>query len=128
MNKYDSTILLNKTPASFMENAFLDGSILGNGRVGVAIMGAISNEQILINHGALVHHGKNGVLQDVSDDFVTLRKKFADGKMLEAEGILEKSFAKKNCHLAPAQPKPMVKVKLDFYNTGVITNYERITD
>ena len=128
MNKYDSTILLNKTPASFMENAFLDGSILGNGRVGVAILGAISNEQILINHGALVHHGKNGVLQDVSDDFVTLRKKFADGKMLEAEGILEKSFAKKNCHLAPAQPKPMVKVKLDFYNTGVITNYERITD
>ncbi|MCQ2381892.1 MAG: glycoside hydrolase N-terminal domain-containing protein, partial [Clostridia bacterium] len=128
MNKYDSTILLNKTPASFMENAFLDGSILGNGRVGVAILGAVSNEQILINHGALVHHGKNGVLQDVSDDFVNLRKKFSDGKMLEAEQILEKSFIKKNCHLAPAQPKPMVKIKLDFYNTGVITNYERITD
>ncbi|MBO4726719.1 MAG: glycoside hydrolase N-terminal domain-containing protein [Clostridia bacterium] len=128
MNKYDNTILLNKTPASFMENAFLDGSILGNGRVGVAILGAISNEQILINHSALVHHGKNGVLQDVSDDFVTLRKKFNDGKMLEAEQVLEKSFVKKNCHLAPAQPKPMVKVKLDFYNTGVITNYERITD
>ena len=128
MSKYDSTILLNKTPASFMENAFLDGSILGNGRVGVAILGAISNEQILINHSALVHHGKNGVLQDVSDDFVTLRKKFNDGKMLEAEQILEKSFIKKNCHLAPAQPKPMVKVKLDFYNTGVITNYERLTD
>ena len=128
MNKYDSSILLNKTPASFMENAFLDGSILGNGHVGVAILGAISNEQILINHGALVHHGKNGVLQDVSDDFVTLRKKFADGKMLEAEQLLEKSFIKKNCHLAPAQPKPMVKVKLDFYNTGVITNYERLTD
>lgn len=128
MSKYDSTILFNKTPASFMENAFLDGSILGNGRVGVAILGAISNEQILINHSALVHHGKNGVLQDVSDDFVTLRKKFSDGKMLEAEQILEKSFIKKNCHLAPAQPKPMVKVKLDFYNPGVITNYERITD
>ncbi len=128
MSKYDSTILLNKTPASFMENAFLDGSILGNGRVGVAILGAISNEQILINHSALVHHGKNGVLQDVSDDFVTLRKKFADGKMLEAEQLLEKSFIKKNCHLAPAQPKPMIKVKLDFYNPGVITNYERLTD
>ncbi len=128
MSKYDSTILLNKTPATFMENAFLDGSILGNGRVGVAILGAISNEQILINHSALVHHGKNGVLQDVSDDFTTLRKKFADGKILEVEQVLEKSFIKKNCHLAPAQPKPMVKIKLDFYNTGVITNYERITD
>ena len=111
-----------------MENAFLDGSILGNGRVGVAILGAVSNEQILINHNALVHHGKNGVLQDVSDDFMTLRKKFADGKIMEVEQILEKSFMKKNCHLAPAQPKPMVKVKLDFYNTGVITNYERLTD
>lgn len=128
MSKYDSTILLNKTPATFMENAFLDGSILGNGRVGVAILGAISNEQILINHGALVHHGKNGVLQDVSDDFTTLRKKFSDGKILEVEQLLEKSFIKKNCHLAPAQPKPMVKIKLDFYNTGVITNYERLTD
>lgn len=128
MSKYDSTILLNKTPATFMENAFLDGSILGNGRVGVAILGAISNEQILINHSGLVHHGKNGVLQDVSDDFTTLRKKFADGKILEVEQILEKSFIKKNCHLAPAQPKPMVKIKLDFYNTGVITNYERLTD
>ncbi len=128
MSKYDSTILLNKTPATFMENAFLDGSILGNGRVGVAILGAISNEQILINHAALVHHGKNGVLQDVSDDFTTLRKKFADGKILEVEQVLEKSFIKKNCHLAPAQPKPMVKIKLDFYNTGVITDYERLTD
>lgn len=128
MSKYDSTILLNKTPSVFMENAFLDGSILGNGRVGVAILGAISNEQILINHSALVHHGKNGVLQDVSDDFITLRKKFSDGKIMEVEKILEKSFAKKNCHLAPAQPKPMVKIKLDYYNTGVITNYERLTD
>jgi len=128
MSKYDSTILLNNTPASFMENAFLDGSILGNGQVGVVILGAISNEQILINHSGLVHHGKNGVLQDVSDDFITLRKKFADGKILEVEKILEKSFIKKNCHLAPAQPKPMVKIKLDFYNPGVITNYERLTD
>ena len=128
MSKYDSTILLNKTPAVFMENAFLDGSILGNGRVGVAILGAISNEQILINHSALVHHGKNGVLQDVSDDFITLRKKFADGKIMEVEKVLEKAFIKKNCHLAPAQPKPMVKIKLDYYNTGVITNYERLTD
>ncbi len=128
MSKYDSTILLNKTPAVFMENAFLDGSILGNGRVGVAILGAISNEQILINHSALVHHGKNGVLQDVSDDFVALRKKFADGKIMEVEKVLEKAFIKKNCHLAPAQPKPMVKIKLDYYNTGVITNYERLTD
>ncbi|MBR4419093.1 MAG: glycoside hydrolase N-terminal domain-containing protein [Clostridia bacterium] len=128
MSKYDSTILLNKTPAVFMENAFLDGSILGNGRVGVAILGAISNEQVLINHSALVHHGKNGVLQDVSDDFITLRKKFADGKIMEVEKVLEKAFIKKNCHLAPAQPKPMVKIKLDYYNTGVITNYERLTD
>ena len=128
MSKYDSTILFNKTPATFMENAFLDGSILGNGRVGVAILGAVSNEQILINHNALVHHGKNGVLQDVSDDFAALRKKFTEGKILEAEQVLEKSFIKKNCRLAPAQPKPMVKVKLDFYNTGVITNYERLTD
>lgn len=128
MSKYDSTVLYHKTPASFMENAFLDGSVLGNGKVGVAILGAISNEQILINHGALQHHGKNGVLQDVSDDFYTLRKKFADGKIIEAEQILEKAFQKKNCRLAPAQPQPMVKIKLDFFNAGVITDYERITD
>lgn len=128
MNKYDSTILLSKSPSSFMENAFLDGSILGNGKIGVAILGAISNEQILVNHGALQHHGKTGVLQDISDDFALVRKRFADGKIAEAEKILEKAFAKKNCRLAPGQPKPMVKIKLDFHNTGVITNYERITD
>ena len=128
MNKYDNSVLLNKTPATFMENAFLDGSVLGNGKVGLAILGAIANEQILVNHAALQHHGKNGVLQDVSDDFNTLRKKFADGKIVEAEQVLEKAFAKKNCRLAPAQPKPMVKIKLDFFNHGIITNYERITD
>ena len=111
-----------------MANAFLDGSVLGNGKVGLAILGAISNEQILVNHGALQHHGKNGVLQDISDDFSVLRKKFADGKIVEAEQVLAKAFAKKNCRLAPGQPQPMVKIKLDFFNTGVITNYERITD
>lgn len=128
MDKYDSSILLSKTPAIFMANAFLDGSILGNGKVGLAILGAISNEQILVNHVALQHHGKNGVLQDISDDFAVLRKKFADGKIVEAEQILAKAFVKKNCRLAPGQPKPMVKIKLDFFNTGVITNYERLTD
>lgn len=128
MDKYDSSILLSKAPAVFMANAFLDGSILGNGKVGLAILGAISNEQILVNHAGLQHHGKNGVLQDISDDFSVLRKKFADGKIIEAEQILAKAFVKKNCRLAPGQPQPMVKIKLDFFNTGVITNYERLTD
>ncbi len=128
MNKYDSSTLLSRTPSSFMANPFLDGSILGNGKIGVAITGAISNEQILINHGALKHNGKNGVLQDVSDDFRIVRKNFTDGKIVDAEKVLEKALAKKNCKLIAGQPMPMAKIKLDFQNFGVITNYERVTD
>jgi alpha-L-fucosidase 2 len=128
MNKYDSSVILCSTPSSFMGNPFLDGSILGNGQVGVCLPGAIANEQILINHGALRHGGRTGVLQDISDDFRAVRKNFADGKILEAEKVLERALQKKNCRLEAGRPLPLAKIKLDFFNSGVITDYERVTD
>lgn len=111
-----------------MGNSFLDSSILGNGRVGAAILGAIANERILINRNDLFWKGKIGVLQDVSDELPKMRKLFADGKIKETESCLSGALASKNCKLKHGEPMPMAVLNLDFLNFGAITNYERRTD
>jgi alpha-L-fucosidase 2 len=128
MNNYSRTLLLSKTPSFFMGNPFLDSSIIGSGRVGIAVLGAVANEQILINHGDLRGGGKVGVLQDISDEINTVRKYAAEGKITDAEKVMEKALQKRNCSLRCDRPLPLAKIKLDFANLGIITNYERITN
>jgi alpha-L-fucosidase 2 len=128
MNNYSRSLLLSKNPSSFMGNPFLDSSIIGNGRVGVAILGAVANEQILINHGGLRGGGKVGVLQDIGDEINTVRKYVAEGRITDAEKVMERALQKRNCNLQYDQPLPLAQIKLDFANSGIITNYQRITD
>jgi alpha-L-fucosidase 2 len=128
MGNYNTAFLLSKSPSSFMGNPFLDSSVIGSGRVGVAVLGAVANEQILINHGALRGRGKIGVLQDIGDEVNTVRKYVTEGKIVDAEKVMERALQKRNCNLRYDQPLPMAKIKLDFPNSGVTTDYQRITD
>ena len=124
----DSCILVSRAPAGFSANLWLDASVSGNGKVGVATLGAYSADAILVNHIDLKHKGHTGVLQDVSDKFPSVRKLYNEGKVLEAEALLAKEFEKRSYKPAPDQPLPLGIINLDFAACGKITDYRRITD
>ncbi|MCL2569917.1 MAG: glycoside hydrolase N-terminal domain-containing protein [Firmicutes bacterium] len=124
----ESTILYSKRPSSFFSNRWLDASITGNGKIGVAVTGAYVNEAILINNADLKTGGYTGVLQDVSDKFALVRKLYKDAKVLEAEKLLASEFAKKGYKPSPALPTPVGILNLDFSGIGAVTDYRRITN
>lgn len=125
----DNTVLYSKSPASFCgENVWLDASFTGNGKVGAAVLGAYSNERILINHAGLRWRGYTGVLQDVSDVFPRVRKFYQDGKIFDAEKVLSSELAKRNYKPEPDAPLPLAVLGIDFTNEGFVTDYERATD
>ena len=124
----DGTVILSKSPSTFTGPGWLDGSIVGNGRVGAAVLGAVANEKILINHAGLRHGGYTGVLQDVSDKFAQIRRIYNDGQVLEAEKLLSGEFAKKNYKPSPDFILPLYNLCLDFFQEGNVTEYKRVTD
>jgi len=125
----ENTIILSKSPASFCgENVWFDASFAGNGKVGAAVLGAYSNERILINHAGLRWRGYTGVLQDVSDVFPKVRKFYQEGKIFDAEKVLSSELVKRNYKPEPDAPMPMAVLCLDFANEGFVTDYARTTD
>jgi len=105
-----------------------DASIAGNGHIGAAVLGAYSNEKILINHALLKSGGYTGVLQDVSDKFPLIRKLYNEGKVLECEKLLESEFQKRGYKPSPDVPHPVGILNFDFTQAGLVTDYARVTD
>ena len=125
----ESTVIFNRAPASFCGgDIWLDASFAGNGRVGAAVLGAYSNERILINHAGLRWRGYTGVLQDVSDVFPRVRKAYHEGKIFEAEKVLSGELVKRGYKPEPDAPLPLAILAIDFVNDGYVTEYARTTD
>ena len=122
------TVIYSAQPATFSVNKWLDSSIVGNGKVGAAIVGAYANERILVNHALMKSGGYTGVLQDVSDKFPAIRKAYSDGKVLDAAKVLSAEFAKRNYKPAPELSMPLCVLTLDFLQEGLVNDYKRITD
>ena len=121
-NIYDMTL---KSPSGM---GWLGASVTGNGKIGASVLGAFSNEQILVNHRDLKHKGYTGVLQDISDKFPQVRKLYADAKVIEAEKLLSTEFSKKGYKPSPALPMPFFSFAIDFANPSIVTDYERKTN
>jgi hypothetical protein len=121
----DDKVLYNLKPA---ESGLRDASIIGNGRVWASLLGRKSNEEITINRADLSSGGYTGVLQDISDKFASVRKFYAEGKILDAEKVLSNEFAKKGYKPMPDKPLALATLCLDFHNDGFITDYRRTTD
>jgi len=124
----EATVIYNARPAEFDANRWLDASVTGSGRVWAAVLGAYSNEQILLHRTDLNHGGYTGVLQDVSDRFPQVRKLFSEGKILDAEKLLSGEFAKKGYKPAVDKPLPLAVLTFDFNVEGLVTGYRRTTD
>jgi len=124
----DSTIIYNTRPAGFGASKWLDASYTGNGKVTAAVLGAYSNEEILLGRTELKHGGYTGVLQDVSDKFPAVRRAYTEGKILEAEKLLSSEFTRKGYAPQTDRPLPLAIISMDFNVEGFVTGYRRTTD
>ena len=121
----EDTVIYNSRPA---ELGFKDASVVGGGHVWAMLTGAISNEQVLLYRDDLKRGGYTGVLQDVSDKFPLVRKLYAEGKIIDAEKLLQNEFSKKGYNPQVENPVPMATLHFDFQSGGCVTDYCRITD
>ncbi|MDR0462586.1 MAG: glycoside hydrolase N-terminal domain-containing protein [Christensenellaceae bacterium] len=121
----DDTVIYNLKPA---ENGTRDASIIGNGKVWASVLGRKSNEEVALNRSDLSYGGYTGVLQDVSDKFPSVRKLYSDGKIIDAEKVLQTEFSKKGYKPQVDKPLPIATFCLDFRVDGFITDYKRTTD
>jgi len=121
----NDTVIFSKKPSS---DPSVDASIVGNGRVWGSLLGAKSGERITLYRRDLNAGGYTGVLQDVSDKFPTVRKMFADGKVLDAEKVLANEFKKRNCKPSSDKPFALPIIKIDYMLNGFVQDYKRTTD
>jgi len=121
----EDAVIYNTRPA---ENGTRDASVVGNGKVWATVLGRKGNEEITLYRTDLMHGGYTGVLQDVSDKFPTVRKLYAEGKILDAGALLEKEFAKKGYRPLVDKPLALPTLCIDFKNEGYVTDYRRTTD
>jgi len=129
MSKLDSgTVIWNKRPADFSANRWLDGFVVGGGRVGAVVTGAVARESILINHVELRDGGKTSVLQDISDKFPLVRKLYNDAKVFDAAAVMPNEFAKKGFSPSMDYQIPLCSIDLSFQAGEFPMDYSRVLD
>ena len=129
MAKLDSgAVIWDDKTSDFFESRWLDSQVVGSGRVGASLTGAISNEAIVINMSGLRDGGKTSVLQDISDKFPQIRKHYTDGKVFDAASVLEREFNKKGYSPMGDYQVPVCSLNLDFQVNEFPLDYRRMLD
>jgi len=121
----ESTVIWLDSPA---QNGARDASVVGGGTLWATLRGAYANEIVTLWRGDLGFGGYTGVLQDISDKFPSVRKLYADGKILDAERVLTNEFQKRNYKPRADKPLPIANLEINFAQTGYVANYSRVTD
>ncbi len=116
----DSELLYYKKPAKTWTSALP----IGNGKIGAMIYGGAQNELISLNYDEL-WTGYPRTYQDLCsyDAFVKARELALDGKLREAENILEKKFEGYNSQAY----MPFGDIEIAC-TKGIVKNYRRLLD
>lgn len=116
----DSEILYYKRPAKTWTAALP----LGNGKIGAMIYGAAQKEIVSLNHDELWTGYPRSYTDMCSfDSFVNARKLALEGKLIEAQNLLESDFEGYNSQAY----MPFGDIEITCVK-GMVKNYERILD
>lgn len=97
----------------------------GNGTVGVAVLGNIKQETLIINHSELWHWGKNCELPDVSHKLMQTRTLMKEKRYLEASWCLTNALKEKGYDTVLESPMPLANLKLVMPCEMGFSNYSR---
>lgn len=114
-----------KYPSSWHNDMWREALPSGNGTVGVAVLGNIKQETIIINHSELWHWGKNCELPDVSDKLAQTRVLMKEKRYLEASWCLTNALREKGYDTVLESPMPLADLKLVMPCDIGFSNYSR---
>lgn len=114
-----------KYPSSWHNDMWREALPSGNGAVGVAVLGNIKQETIIINHSELWHWGKNCELPDVSDKLLQTRTLMNEKRYLEASWCLTNALKEKGYDTILESPMPLADLKLVMPCEMGFANYSR---
>lgn len=112
-------------PSSWHNDMWREALPSGNGTVGVAVLGNIKQETVIINHSELWHWGKNCELPDVSDKLSQTRALMKEKRYLEASWCLTNALREKGYDTVLESPMPLADLKLVMPCDIGFSNYSR---
>ena len=116
----DSEILFYKKPAKVWTSALP----LGNGKIGAMIYGGVQKEVVSLNHDELWTGYPRSYANKCSyNSFVKARELALDGKLIDAEELLEAEFEGNNSQAYV----PFGDIEITC-TKGIVKNYKRVLD
>jgi len=126
--KIDRHRLILKYPASWYGNMWREALPSGNGCIGAAVYGGISEETILINHEDLWHLGNKDALPDVSYTLPKARKLMDDGQYKDAGWLLTNALKEKGYNTRLAAILPLADLRVIMPCKNAFKQYRRVLD
>lgn len=125
MNGKEFYIKSNK-PASWVGDLWKEAFPSGNGKVGIAVYGAVKDETIVVNHGNLWHWGVRDEIPDVSDALKETRQYLESGRYKEANFLTSNALLDKGYKSELYSPCPVGSIHIRMQEEGSIRHYERV--
>lgn len=120
--------LMLRYPASWHGDMWREALPSGNGLVGVAVLGNIKQETIIINHGLLWHWGHKDELPDVSHKLAETRALMDEKRFLEASWCLTNALKEHGYDTTLESPMPLADLKITMPCETGFKNYSRQLD
>lgn len=117
-----------RTPASWEGDLWKDALPAGNGKVGIAVYGAVKDETILVNHGNLWHWGVRSKVPDVTEAFQKTREFISKQEYHAANDLIADALREKGYQAKLYSPCPLGDIKIHMDTDAPFHNYYRYVD
>ncbi|NLX77992.1 MAG: glycoside hydrolase family 95 protein [Clostridiaceae bacterium] len=122
---HTSDKLVLKYPASWHGDMWREALPSGNGTVGVAVLGSIKQETVIINHNRLWHWGRKDELPDVGYKLKETRALMDENRFLEASWNLTNALREHGYGTTLEAPMPLADLKITMPCETGFKNYLR---
>ena len=118
-------ILKMYRPASWWGARWRDALPAGNGRIGAAVYGSVSNEIIMLSHELLWHNSITDDLPDVSASLGEVRALLESHQPEKAAEVYTDAFASRGYEPVIGEPFPLGDLKISRRAVSAFSEYER---
>jgi hypothetical protein len=115
-------------PASWHRATWREALPAGNGKIGIAVYGAVHDETIMLTHEDLWCNCNNQELPNVSSKLPEVRSSLFEGKVEESEYILIDALKENGYRHSLAWPLPLGDFKIGMQCSFAFKNYCRTLD
>lgn len=117
--------LILKYPAAWHGDMWREALPSGNGTVGVAVLGSIKQETVIINHSELWHWGKKNELPEVGHKLAETRALMNEKRFKEASWCLTNALREQGYDTTLESPMPLADLKITMPCETGFKNYYR---